>query len=109
MNITNVKDYLSNTYTPRMSIFGTALRPMAVCADGFKMSIQASDLHYCMPREILRNGDYSNVEIGNLSEEVNEFLPFAEDETKPLYTVYGFVPVEIVNTVIAKHGGIISV
>ena len=28
------------------------LRPMAVCADGFSLSIQASERHYCFNREI---------------------------------------------------------
>ena len=90
-------------------IFGTAaLRPEAVCADGFTLSIQASGMHYCIPNEDLSDGNYSKVELSYLSEEVEEFLPFAEDDEAPLATVYGYVPVETVDAVLAKHGGIVN-
>lgn len=36
-------------------------RPEAICADGFKMSIQASDEHYCQKTD---DGSYASVEIG---------------------------------------------
>jgi len=32
-------------------------------------------------------------------------MPFAEQEEHPTDTVYGYVPVSIVDEVIAKHGG----
>lgn len=85
-----------------------ALRPEAVCADGFTLSIQASGMHYCIPNEDLSDGNYSKVELSYLSEEVEEFLPFAEDDEAPLATVYGYVPVETVDAVLAKHGGIVN-
>jgi len=40
------------------------MRERIVCQDGFSMSIQASRLHYCSPRESLINGNYDSVEIG---------------------------------------------
>lgn len=101
-------EFLRKTFSK--TIFGTAaLRPKAVCADGFTLSIQASSMHYCIPSEDLQDGDYSKVELGYLSEEAEEFLPFAEDDEAPLATVYGYVPVEIVDEVLAKHGGIVNV
>lgn len=108
MAINNVNEFLRKTFSE--TIFGTpALRPIAVCADGFSLSIQASSMHYCRPSKDLQDGDYSKVELSYLSEEVEEFLPFAEDDEAPLATVYGYVPVEIVDAVLAKHGGIVNV
>ena len=62
----------------------------------------------CRPSKDLQDGDYSKVELGNLSETVEEFLPYAENEARPLFTVYGYVPVETVDAVLAKHGGIVK-
>ena len=105
MAINNVNEFLRKTFSK--TIFGTpALRPIAVCADGFNLSIQASSMHYCIPNEDLSDGNYSKVSY--LSEEVEEFLPFAEDDEAPLATVYGYVPVETVDAVLAKHGGIVN-
>lgn len=78
MAINNVNEFLRKTFSK--TIFGTpALRPIAVCADGFNLSIQASSMHYCRPNEDLSDGNYSKVELSYLSEEVEEFLPFADD------------------------------
>ena len=97
MAINNVNEFLRKTFSK--TIFGTpALRPIAVCADGFNLSIQASSMHYCIPNEDLSDGNYSKVE-----------LPFAEDDEAPLATVYGYVPVETVDPFLAKHGGIVNV
>lgn len=80
MAIFNTNEFLRKTFSK--TIFGTAaLRPEAVCADGFTLSIQASSMHYCRPSKDLQDGDYSKVELGNLSETVEEFLPYAENET----------------------------
>ena len=108
MAINNVNEFLRKTFSK--TIFGTpALRPIAVCADGFNLSIQASSMHYCIPNEDLSDGNYSKVELSYLSEEVEGFLPFAEDDEAPLATVYGYVPVETVDAFLAKHGGIVNV
>lgn len=48
MAIFNTNEFLRKTFSK--TIFGTpALRPIAVCADGFNLSIQASSMHYCIP------------------------------------------------------------
>lgn len=80
------------------------LRKYIECADGFKLSVQASFTHYCSPR-INNAPSYSSVEVGFPSQEDVDLMPYAEDSTKPTQTVYGFVPVEVVDAVIAKHGG----
>ena len=78
-----------------------------VCADGFEMSVQASDGHYCIPRK--DNAErYAAVEVGFPSIVESMLMPFCEDPSKPTETVYGYVPVEKVSLIIAKHGGIVS-
>lgn len=81
-----------------------AIRPRVVCADGFSLSVQASGGHYCSPRE--DRGPWWRVEVGYPSERVEALMPYAEDPAEPTETVYGYVPVEIVDAVIAAHGGI---
>ncbi len=78
--------------------------PRVFCADGFNMSVQVSRGHYCIPR-INDAPEYDYVEIGYPSEREELFMPFAEHEENPIYTVYSFVPVSIVDEVIARHGG----
>lgn len=72
--------------------------------DGYSVSGQASEFHYCSPR---LNGlqDYKSVELGFPSMEDELINEYAEsmDYTE---TVYGYVPIEIVEKLIEKHGGI---
>lgn len=77
------------------------------CKDGFEMSVQANRLVYCKPQEDGATR-YSQVEVGFPSEEEELLMPYAGDETKPIETVYAWVPVHVVSLVIAKHGGIVS-
>ena len=85
--------------------------PHIICANGFTMSVQVVYSLYSTPKKIAKR--YSAVEIGFPSEpeelikEWAEFTPFDEDE-KPDYTdtVYPYVPVEVVDKVLKKHGGI---
>ena len=77
-----------------------------VCRDGFRMSVQAHDGAYCHPR--IDNADkYTEVEIGYPSHREEILMPWAENPNEPTETVYGYVPVATVTTVIAKHGGIL--
>jgi hypothetical protein len=84
----------------------TATRPRIACADGFSMSVQAGVALYSSPRDDAES--YSMVEIGFPSERVDEFMKYAEDPDKPTDTVYAYVPVGIVDAVIARHGGVAS-
>ena len=93
-----IKDWLKKTITTRNYVDGTEIqenRPRLYCNDGYSISVQASEFHYCEPR---CNGvqDYESVELG---------FPSIEDEpyTK---TTYSYVPIEIVEELINKHGGI---
>ena len=81
------------------------LAPHMECKDGFRMSVQVSETHYCIPR--LNDADYYQaVEVGYPSEQEELLMPFVEDADNPTSTVYAYVPVEVVDFVIKKHGGI---
>lgn len=86
---------------------GKEIRRLAksvVCADGFTMSVQVSEGHYCTPRRN-HSAFYSEVEVGYPSKREELIMPFAEESNRPTDTVYRYVPVAIVDEVIAKHGG----
>lgn len=79
--------------------------PKVICADGFEMSVQASEGHYCSPRDNI--GPYTSVEIGYPSERVEEFMHYidGDENADPTQTVYGWVPLETVVQIIESHGG----
>ena len=107
------------------------VRPRIACNDGFSVSVQASEFTYCHPRytqwqnedgwqvingeywlssETPRNFEtdhytpYESVELGFPSEEdelINEYAE-GDDYTN---TVYGYVPVNVVEQLVEKHGG----
>lgn len=86
---------------------GGWLREPIVCADGFEMSVQASEHSYCEPRENDAE-QYISVEIGFPSQPEAIIQDFADDPDNPTGTVYGYVPVNLITNVIVKHGGIVS-
>ena len=77
-----------------------------VCADGFSISVQASSRHYCQPRETGAYW-YHLVECGYPSQAPEFILQYAEDSEQPTETVYGYVPVDLVNKLIDSHGGVV--
>ena len=78
-----------------------------VCADGFRVSIQASESHYSIPR--VDNAErYTEVELGYPSQVDQLIIDYAEDETNPTATVYGYVPSDIVYALLTKHGGVVE-
>lgn len=84
--------------------FNSWLTKRLICKDGFEMSVQASNVHYCSPR--VDNATYSEIEVGYPSVIEEELLDYAEDRLRPTKTVYGYVPVWLVEKIINKHGGI---
>lgn len=79
-------------------------RPRVMCADGYTVSVQAGRGMYSTPREDADS--YTRVELGYPNMEDAELTPYAENPDAPLDTVYAYVPVEIVDAVLEKHGGI---
>jgi hypothetical protein len=80
--------------------------PRIVCADGFVMSVQASHMHYCKPRN--DDGPYTHFEVGYPSQACDKLMPYAEDPNNPTDTVYGMVPRAVIEAVVAQHGGVID-
>lgn len=94
------------------------LRRRVRCADGFSISIQYSAGHYCNAREPFLGGEWDGksptpepktVELGFPSRREVSLLEFAEESKRPRKTVYGWVPLDRVDEVLAKHGGITKV
>ena len=86
---------------------GTGLRrpcSKIVCYDGFEVSVQASASHYCGPRDNF--GPYIEVELGFPLEPVEAWMDYAENPDRPTGTVYGYVPIELVEAVLEAHGGV---
>lgn len=104
-----IQEYWYANHNPKKenTVFGVYVNcPVVKCSDGFEMSVQASYGHYCSPRDYLEGGDYSTWEVGFPSLVEDLLMPFAEDVYNPTDTVYGYVPTDIINKVIEKHGGI---
>jgi hypothetical protein len=80
-------------------------RPKIVCMDGFKMSVQGNEMAYSIPRKT--GTDFQAMEIGFPSEVEDLILKFMDTSiADPTQTVYGYVPLDIIQKVIDKHGGI---
>ena len=89
--------------------------PRIICGDGFSMSVQAGRMYYSSPREDLAD-EYTAFEIGypsyreSLLDEYCEVDPdmvqFDEDNFE---AVYPFVPTEVIQQVIDKHGGFLGI
>ncbi len=77
--------------------------PQIRCNDGFTMSVQANGFCYCSPRSDV--GPWTAVEVGFPSQREELLMEYAEEPDKPTDTVYGCVPIEVVQKVIDAHGG----
>ena len=80
--------------------------PRVECADGFSMSVQGHNGAYSMPRDDFADF-YAKVEVGFPSAREEALMPYIDGgpDTDPTQTVYGYVPVSIVEKIIAGHGG----
>ena len=77
-----------------------------VCADGFAMSVQAGEGIYSEPRNDA--GPWTTVEVGFPTEREDSLMEWCETPESPTATVYGYVPIEVVLSVIERHGGVAS-
>jgi hypothetical protein len=73
------------------------------CTDGFSMSVQANMNAYCEPKT--DEGPYTDVEVGYPSQPDLLLQPYAEEQGNWTDTIYGYVPVHVVQMVIDAHGG----
>jgi len=83
---------------------------LVVCADGFKMSVQANEHAYCEPRT--NNAErYIEVEVGfpsDYEELLDDYVEIKSTTKSHKEQVFPYVPVQIVTNVIAKHGGMVE-
>jgi len=100
-----VKEFLKVTEKKPLFPGMPVSRPAVNCADGFSISIQYGD-GFCSG-EWEDGAEYGYVECRYPSRAENLLLEYAEDADTPTETVYPYVPVEIVEKVIASHGGIV--
>jgi len=97
--MSNVNDFFKEA--------GATRNKRVICADGFEMSVQAHFGAYCSPR--IDNAEkYTSVEIGFPSKKEPMLMEYCDEPSTPLDTVYGYVPVQVVNMLLAKHGGIVE-
>ena len=86
------------------------IREKVVCADGFRMSIQASSGHYCTPKVDIdqdANIKYSTVEllVYSYDELLEDYIDsYGDDRDR----IGAYVPVNVVVKVLKKHGGAIQ-
>ena len=74
------------------------------CRDGFNFSLQAGPSHYSEPKAVAN--EYEAWEIGFPSASEPLWLEWQEQGNEPTESVYGWVPNDVVNAVIQRHGGI---
>lgn len=82
------------------------IAPRIECADGFSLSVQVHQGAYCSPR----NGfgpDWYEAEIGFPSAAPSAaVMAYAEEPETPTDTVYGYVPMHLIDALVEEHGGI---
>ena len=83
------------------------MNPYVICKDDFTFSAQASESHYSKPKGLA--DEYEEIEIGFPSYNDLIIAKYREDygcEETFSSAVYGYVPVGVVDKLIAAHGGI---
>ena len=78
-------------------------KPWVICADGFNFSVQANKFVYCIPQKSV--GPYTHVEVGFPSATPELIMDYCDDPEDPSGTVYGYVPIELVDQLVELHGG----
>ncbi len=96
-HLTELQRYLGIRTVTRRPI------PRIHCADGFSMSVQAGESLYCSPRS--DTGPWEEVEVGFPSQVEPLLFEYAEDRGQWTDTVYPYVPIALVASVIELHGG----
>lgn len=81
--------------------------PRMECADGLTLSVQGHFGTYSDPRDDFAE-HYSTVEVGFPSERIEDLMPYidGDHESDPLQSVYGYVPIAVIEKIINAHGGL---
>ena len=83
------------------------MNPYVICKDDFTFSAQASESHYSKPKGLA--DEYEEIELGFPSYNDPIIAKYREDygcDESFSTAVYGYVPVKVVDRLIAAHGGI---
>lgn len=99
-----IDQFTRRTYQVGTGPFKFYKRPRVWCRDGFNISIQGGEGSYSTPRKNVQ--EFMAMECGYPNRVEELILEFAEDRANPTETVYGWVPIDIIQQVIDKHGGI---
>ena len=94
--MSKIQEYMKKHQTRNRFMITQA--PTVVLGDGVTMSVQASEYHYCSPKN--NNGPWESFEIGFPSEHLPELDEFGGCED-----VCGWVPEDVINSIIEAHGG----
>lgn len=76
--------------------------PVIRLKDGICLSVQCADGTYALEE----HGQFTAMEVGFPTARIEELMEYADDPDKPTKTIYPFVPVDVINGIINKHGGI---
>jgi hypothetical protein len=92
-------------------VVNNAVVPRMKCVDGFAVSVQASNFHYCQPRS--NAARYVAVELGFPTAAMPALARWAEswgddDPEGSGSSVWGYVPIEEVATLFLSHGGLLA-
>ena len=80
--------------------------PFIQCKDGLTLSVQGHYGAYSQPRDDFAK-NYEQVEVGYPSARIEELMPYIDGaDNDPLQSVYGYVPVSLVEKIILAHGGL---
>ncbi len=88
-------------------VMGDYQRAHAKCADGLTVSIQASRWHYSEPRQTFSD-KFESLELGFPTERDELIMPYAQSPEYPTETVYPYVPWDVVEKMVEKHGNIVA-
>ena len=100
----SVIEFLESSFDPSNPY---QVRPRIYCKDGFSISVQGgTKFHYCTPRK--HCNQYIEIELGFPSAVDILIREYAEDPSDPTGTVYGYIPIELVESLIEKHGGMVK-
>lgn len=93
------------------------IRPVLILGTGVRISVQASESHYCWPRN--NYGPYTEVEVAvihqpenapKVQDRLDKWAEAYDDELgPPALIVCGYVPIEVIDDLILEHGGFIEI
>jgi hypothetical protein len=100
----NIQEFITVTNFATDEKKSHIFRPSIFCKDGFNFSCQAGNGLYSTPRE--RAAKYTSMEVGYPSAKEDLFIEFADNKDEPTDTIYPYIPIEVIQATIEKHGGI---